>query len=381
LAGDSDLPQLRVTNSRHYEIHTDLQPDFADDLARRMDAMFEEYGRRLNDFQPPGDAPKLAAYLFIKHDDYTRLTHTEHSGGIFMVSGRRGSFLAGHLEHEGRDGLRRVLQHEGCHQFTYSAIGPNIPVWLNEGIAELFEDAIWMGDGFRLGEVAPRRVRQLQADIRARTLVDFKSFMQMSHEQWNQDVTAKAELAATYYTQAWAMAQYLSEARPDYRKRLMQFLKDLRAGNDPDASWKAAFDDLTALQKEFTAWALGLKATQNATMIERQEVLGDMLAGLKGRGKTFANVAQFRNYVVAHRMTISYKTGKLRWTSAADPRLYFCDSDGKLLGEKDLYFDPSDGAPLPDIVCRASDARRLRTHFYEGDGKIEHEVRFDSTGR
>lgn len=133
--------------------------------------------------------------------------------------------------------------------------------------------------------------------------------------------------------------------------------------------------------RHLTIWPRLLKATQNATMIERQEVLGDMLAGLKGRGRTFANVAQFRNYVVAHRMTISYKTGKLRWTSAADPRLYFCDSDGKLLGEKDLYFDPSETAPLPDIVCRSSAERKLRTHFYEGDGKIEHEVRFDSTGR
>src|SRR5262249_7645351 len=155
-ADDRDLPQLRIVQSRHYQIHTDLQPDFADDLARRMDAMFEEYGKRLDDFQPPENAPKLAAYLFSKHDDYTRLTHTEHSGGIFMSNGRRGSsFLAGHLEHEGRDGLRRVLQHEGCHQFTYSAIGPDIPVWLNEGVAELFEDAIWMGDGYKLGEVAP----------------------------------------------------------------------------------------------------------------------------------------------------------------------------------------------------------------------------------
>lgn len=376
-AGDSDLPQLRLIKSRHYEIHTDLQPEFADDLARRMDAIFEEYGKRLNDFQPPAPAPALAVYLFSKHDDYTRLTHTEHSGGIFIANGPRGSFLAGHLEDEGRDGLRRILQHEGCHQFTYSAIGSNIPVWLNEGIAELFEDAIWTGDGFRLGEVAPRRVRQLQADIRARTLVDFKSFVRMSHEQWNQDVTTKPDAAATYYTQAWAMAQFLSEARPDYRQRLMQFLKDLRTGNDPDASWKTAFADTAALQQEFTHWALGLKATPTATMIERQEVLGDMLAGLKGRGRTFANVAQFRNYVVAHRMTIRYKTGKLRWTSAADPRLYFCDSDGKLLNETDLYFDPSEGAPPPDIVCRASDTQRLRTHFYQGDSKIEHEVKIE----
>jgi hypothetical protein len=38
---------LNVLESRHYTIHTDLERTLAEDLARRMDAMFDDYVRRL----------------------------------------------------------------------------------------------------------------------------------------------------------------------------------------------------------------------------------------------------------------------------------------------------------------------------------------------
>src|SRR5689334_17505160 len=43
---------LRVLQTRHYVMHTDLEGALAEDLARRMDAMFDDYCRRLADFSP-----------------------------------------------------------------------------------------------------------------------------------------------------------------------------------------------------------------------------------------------------------------------------------------------------------------------------------------
>src|SRR2546423_868648 len=47
-------PNLRLLHSAHYRIYTDLDAPLAEDLSRRMDAMYEEYSRRLADFRAPG---------------------------------------------------------------------------------------------------------------------------------------------------------------------------------------------------------------------------------------------------------------------------------------------------------------------------------------
>ena len=45
--------ELRILGTTHYRLHTDLDPKLAEDLGRRMDAMWEEYARRLANFDAP----------------------------------------------------------------------------------------------------------------------------------------------------------------------------------------------------------------------------------------------------------------------------------------------------------------------------------------
>jgi hypothetical protein len=56
-------------------MHTDLPDDLVKDFAGRMDAMYDEYARRLSEFKPPTDAQSLSGYLFSKHADYIAFTH------------------------------------------------------------------------------------------------------------------------------------------------------------------------------------------------------------------------------------------------------------------------------------------------------------------
>ena len=48
------------------------------------------------------------------------------AGGMFLP-GR--NLLAAFLEGQGRQQLRRTLQHEAFHQFAYNAISPDLPIW------------------------------------------------------------------------------------------------------------------------------------------------------------------------------------------------------------------------------------------------------------
>src|SRR5437762_5099352 len=155
---------LRALETRHYTIHTDLDRALAEDLARRMDAMFDDYSRRLADFNPDRRA-KFEVYLFARRADYMKFTNgrVPNTGGVFMPAR---DTLAAFLEGQGRDALRRTLQHEAFHQFAFKAIHPSLVPWINEGLATVFEEGIFMGRSFTLGQVPPRRVRQLQSDVR-----------------------------------------------------------------------------------------------------------------------------------------------------------------------------------------------------------------------
>src|SRR6185437_8222678 len=115
-------------------------------------------------------------YIFQKRADYVRFTEDRfpNTGGVFIP---RRKLLAAFLENQGRDGLRRTLQHEAFHQFAFRAIGPELPIWLNEGLAQIFEEGIWTGSQFIIGQVAPRRVRQLDQDMREQRLTEFRKFL------------------------------------------------------------------------------------------------------------------------------------------------------------------------------------------------------------
>jgi hypothetical protein len=379
--GSGKLPKdIREVTTKHYVIHTNIAAELADDLARRMDAMHEEYSRRMKDFAPPKDAPKLPAYLFAKHAEYREFTGTTHTGGVFVGFGEK-SFLAAHLEILGRDELRRTLQHEGFHQFAYAAIGEKLPLWMNEGIAELFNDAIWNGRTFLVGQVWPRRLRRLQHDIEKRQLIPFKDFTTVTSEQWHATVKDNPEKATTYYNQAWAMVYFLGESgRAHYRKRLIDFLKKIDTGGDPAAEWKKAFPNMDNLQNEFARWATTLRPSTGAIMLERQETLATML--ILSESQRFTSMSQFRNYVLTRRMRVQTVNGQMRWTSSDRPAEYFESPGGDLYDSStQLFFEPAAGRPLPDIVCRAAGDAHFRTRFYRDEGgKLQHEVLVHAPG-
>src|SRR5438105_4589912 len=187
LARDAQA-DLRVLDTNHYRIHTDLDRGLAEDLARRMDAMYEEYSRRLANFDAPNHTgSKFDIYLFQKREDYLKFTagRSNNTAGITMPELNT---VAAYLETQGRDNLRHTLQHEAFHQFACKVIHRDLPPWLNEGLAQVFEEGIWTGRYFIIGEVPQRRVRQLKQDIATQRVIDFKAMMAMTLKDWNQSL-------------------------------------------------------------------------------------------------------------------------------------------------------------------------------------------------
>lgn len=349
--------------------------------------MHEEYERRLMRFSGQIERPRVDAYLFKRQADYLRFAGEEmrSTGGVFIPSR---NVLAAFHDGQGRDTLRRTLQHEAFHQFAANSIAYPLPMWVNEGMAQYFEEGLWTGDGFVIGQVPPRRVRQLQSDIRAGRLIDFQKFMNVSPQEWSQALgTRYVTRGATQYNQAWAMVHFLINAsdasgQPRFRSRFTYMLELINKGQDAQAaftqSFSSNFDDF---RDRFNEWAANLEPSVEATYIERQEVLADMLIAMHDKNQTFTSIRQFRDTVERTRLRIDYSRGQIRWSSGDDASLYFSKMDGTPFDEAELYLQPRRTSPLPDIVCKALPNTALRTRFYRTGNQLRHELLFEPIGQ
>lgn len=382
-AAPSRAADLRAFQSRFYRVNTDIEPGLAQDLARRLDAMHEEYARRLMQFEPATDVDMVDAYLFDKQDDYLRFAGSgmRSTGGVYIPSRNA---LAAFNVGQGRDSLRRTLQHEAFHQFAANAFKTPMPMWLNEGMAQYFEEGLWTGDGFALAQVPPRRVRQLKADIRAKRIVPFDQFLTMTAEQWGKALGSHSSTSgATQYNQAWAMVHFLvndldASGRPKYRARLVQLLQFIHNGTPADKAFVQAFSaNYKGFQDRFMEWAAKLEPSEEATCIERQEVLADMLMALRKYGITCTSIESFRSAAQRNQIEIQYSKGQIKWSTGKDTSLYFRRINGKLMTADELSLRPRRGAPLPDIVSRCLPHTVLRTRFYRSGAEVEHETLFE----
>lgn len=371
-------PTLKQYDCRHYRIHSELDEPLTSELTRRLDAMYEEYDRRLAEFLQNQPRQRLEVYLFQNRDDYqafTGITH-ENSGGVFIPSRH---LLAAYLNEQGRDALRRTLQHEAFHQFADQTLGPNIPAWLNEGLAQVFEEGLWTGRGFLIGQVPPRRIRQLQADIASGRLIDFAQIMRFTPRKWTQNL-ADRDRATTQYNQAWAMTQMLiyatdPDGKPVYRPRLIEMLRILHSGTEGTEAFAQAFSrNSKGFQDRLVEYARTLHPTPEALWIERQNVVADLLVELHSRGLSFTDIEAFRQAVAEGRFRMNYAKGNLQWSSDEDALGYFSDDQGRRFSRQEMYLAARPDAPIADLFCRRSHTIQLHTRFHLQNGQIEHET-------
>lgn len=371
------VAQMRSTDTKHYRLRTDLEPRLANDLAWRMDALFEEYTLRLVNFSPPSSS-RFDVYVFNLRKDYEVLTKDDfpNTAGIFVESR---NLLAAFFEGQGRDQVRRTLQHEAFHQFAHTAISKRLPPWINEGLAQIFEEGLWVDRRLLIGQVPPRRIRQLQHDIREGKLVPFRDFLALSDEKWNH-AFHDAPAAAAQYNQAWAMCHFLifspdESGQPRYRQRFINMLTAIHRGTPANRAFVEAFSsNIDGFQDRFLEFTRSLTPSREAMYVEYQSILADMLVVLEKEDQRFDEIESFRKYLSTNGMRLRYSKGYMQWSTESDATAYFRDAAGRMMTREQFYFSPRGGAPLPDMVVKPADGLQLRTVFHHGKDKIDHET-------
>ncbi|MGN6625767.1 MAG: DUF1570 domain-containing protein [Tepidisphaeraceae bacterium] len=369
-----------VFESQHYRIHSDLEPAVTQDYARRLDAMFGEYARRLADFELPSQT-KFDVYLFEKRADYQKFTGNSlpNTAGMFIPALHA---LAGFEELRGRDGLRKTLQHEAFHQFAWSAISKNMPIWLDEGLAQIFEEGVWTGNRFILGQVPPGRLRDLRNDLNSNRFVPFRTFLTMSREQF-QARMSDLNLGRAQYNQAWAMTQFLifdtdDAGRPRYRRRLINWLRDLHSGKNAQTAFAANFSpNIDGFEQRFKEWARSAGPTPMAVYSDRVSKLAEVVRLFQRDGMVFKSIDDLRDYLAKGQFHLSEKRVGDEQSRDENVMTFLCNINGQPWSSNELYFDHKK-SPLPDIVLRPPQESVIRARFYTSGKSIDHDLVFEN---
>lgn len=197
---------------------------FSDFRLPRRHRLLDELTARRRDIAerlllPMSDEP-INVYLFDDEKRFTRYLKQNHP----LFPNRRAFFVKNDTDlkvyaHWG-DHVGEDLRHEVTHGYLHSVV-PNIPLWLDEGLAEYFElprgsNGVHHQHIYHLTEVARRE--------------DWTPSLRRL-EQLNN----AAEMTQLDYAESWLWVHYLMESHPDGRKLLQDQLARLRMTGDTES--------------------------------------------------------------------------------------------------------------------------------------------------
>ena len=148
-----------------------------------------------------------------------------------------------------RGEARRTVYHEYVHSVLRSQ-APNLPVWLEEGLAEFFSSLEWVkGEGqdppkILVGRPLPRHLKQLARD----KLLPLKDLFQVGA---NSPLYNVFEHQGEVYARSWELMHYLILGNEERRPQAMEFVRLMAEGRLQDEAFKNAFGiDYEDLEKE-----------------------------------------------------------------------------------------------------------------------------------
>ena len=208
-------------------------------------------GARVVVFENPNDFRRYAG-------DVTSLSHAGLAGYCHLKTDEAGNQFYELVTYQDAN-LWRVLAHEGFHQFIGYELGQQIPIWLNEGMAQYFETSFNIGSRFYVGQISRSKLLYAQALILNKQAPPLAQMVQWDRATFY----ANANVA---YPMSWALVYYLLNSNNDRfeQSEFRRYLQDLKVGKDDIKSLQRRFgSNSNHWQADFEDYILHLKAQTN----------------------------------------------------------------------------------------------------------------------
>jgi hypothetical protein len=314
LCAGARAADLTVYTSPHYRIHANLTPGEVHDFATHMELIFTEYQKRFSSFSSRHQAP-LELFLFRKREQYMdfmkeRGIDATNSGGMFVYS-EEAKGLFTFVQGRGRALTYETLQHEGFHQFAFDYLGPGLPVWVNEGLAQYFQDGLLVQGTMTIGLVNGTRLAAVKASLKTTGAADFDRLIKMTDAQWTATLITKPQESSLLYDRAWSITYFLIHAEGGrFRPAFETYLTLLSQDRQPADAFAQAFGspDTTSFYKRWAAYIQALEPDAINVAITRMEFLGQSLRWLHEQGEPMPHSMEELRTVLQHDGYVATRT-------------------------------------------------------------------------
>jgi len=188
--------QLEEINARHDRLRAELET-----LEERLPGRLAEVGRQLKrNGTPRGDTAKLL--LIARRKFEAEIDDKRKDLNCCDRENRR-------LFEAADDRMFRHLHHEAFHAYLENYVFPSrdneVPRWLNEGLAVIFESGLFDPQGLRIDAPNRKALKLLQEDLKSERPLSLGELLEAEPAAFLVD-----DGANRYYAHAWGLAYYLT---------------------------------------------------------------------------------------------------------------------------------------------------------------------------
>lgn len=90
--------------------------------------------------------------------------------------------------------------------------GRELPIWMNEGLAGYFEDAIFVGGRMEIGLANAQRIALGKRALATGTTIDFETLLDLTSEKWGAILRQDNKRGELLYAQSWSFVHFWSTA-------------------------------------------------------------------------------------------------------------------------------------------------------------------------
>jgi tetratricopeptide (TPR) repeat protein len=162
----------------------------------------------------------------------------------YFTSRPHGNYVT--IDADPRMDSTRVVHHEYVH-YLLDHNFPGLPLWLNEGLAELYSSFETSGAEAKLGLPIAEHVFWL----RENPLIPLKDLEAMTTDSRDYNEGSRR---GVFYAQSWALVHWLLVGGPEQRGQLVSYLQDLDQGIPGEAAFRRAFGDPAELERQLRTY-------------------------------------------------------------------------------------------------------------------------------
>src|SRR5579864_1192090 len=234
---------LKLTSS-HFELYTTAGEKKGREAILYFEQVRDFFGKVLAQSKSTSAAP-VRIIAFRSEKEYKPFRPSEFAAAFYLAGYDRDYIVMQSITAENYP----VAVHEFTHMLVKHS-GVEVPIWFNEGLAELYSTLKPVGKKVQIGDLIPGRVLVL----REKKWLPIETLVEVDH---NSPYYNERDRAGVFYAESWALMHMLNLS-PAYRPQFAKFVTTLASGVPAtNAFWQAYAKTPAQVQKDLEQYLHG----------------------------------------------------------------------------------------------------------------------------